>query len=99
MAARVIRPTARGFLHLDSHPDGCARVVEDMWALVPAADGGRRRVAVVVGCSAGYGLDWFRDEVRRLYGFSVQGVDYERPTDPDLDWPESTRGEPSGRVG
>ncbi|MEU8244748.1 enoyl-[acyl-carrier-protein] reductase FabV [Nonomuraea sp. NPDC048916] len=33
--------------------------------------------------------DWFRDEVRRLYGFDVPGVDYSRPCEPDLPWPAS----------
>jgi enoyl-[acyl-carrier protein] reductase/trans-2-enoyl-CoA reductase (NAD+) len=32
-------------------------------------------------------IDWFRDEVRRLYGFAVPGVDYDQPVDPDLAWP------------
>ncbi|MCC5581687.1 enoyl-[acyl-carrier-protein] reductase FabV [Microtetraspora sp. AC03309] len=30
---------------------------------------------------------WFRDEVRRLYGFEVPGVDYSVPCEPDLPWP------------
>jgi enoyl-[acyl-carrier protein] reductase / trans-2-enoyl-CoA reductase (NAD+) len=80
MAARIIRPTVRGFLHLDSHPDGCARVVEDMWARVPAAnttDAGRRRVAVVVGCSAGYGLAATVAGVAR-YGIDGVGVGFEK---------------------
>jgi len=34
-------------------------------------------------------LDWFRGSVRQLYGFSVPGVDYDRPTEPDLPWPSS----------
>lgn len=33
-------------------------------------------------------LDWFRTEVRRLYGFSVSGVDYAAPTTVDIPWPE-----------
>ena len=32
-------------------------------------------------------VDWFRTQFRRLYGFDVPGVDYERPVDPDLPWP------------
>jgi enoyl-[acyl-carrier protein] reductase/trans-2-enoyl-CoA reductase (NAD+) len=77
MVSRVIRPTVRGFLHLDSHPDGCARVVEDMWARVPAADGGRRRVALVVGCSAGYGLAATVAGIAR-YGIDGVGVGFEK---------------------
>ena len=30
---------------------------------------------------------WFLDEVRRLYGFDVPGVDYESPTEVDTPWP------------
>ncbi|MFF8958155.1 enoyl-[acyl-carrier-protein] reductase FabV [Streptomyces sp. NPDC014894] len=32
-------------------------------------------------------LDWFRGEVRRLYGFSVPGVDYTAPVATDVPWP------------
>lgn len=59
MSERVIAPQSRGFLFLDSHPDGCARSVEAMWRAVPrpsAASGGEGPVALVVGSSAGYGL-------------------------------------------
>ncbi len=42
---------------------------------------------------------WFRDEVLRLYGFAVPGVDYARPAEPDLPWPDSaTAGAGPGRV-
>lgn len=58
MSERVITPRSRGFLFLDSHPAGCARLVEDMWQAAPAPerapDGAP--VALVVGSSAGYGL-------------------------------------------
>jgi enoyl-[acyl-carrier protein] reductase / trans-2-enoyl-CoA reductase (NAD+) len=30
---------------------------------------------------------WFQDEVMRLYGFCVPGIDYARPSDPELPWP------------
>ncbi|MFI5713770.1 enoyl-[acyl-carrier-protein] reductase FabV [Kribbella sp. NPDC051620] len=30
---------------------------------------------------------WFQEEVRRLYGFDVPGVDYEAPTEVDVEWP------------
>ncbi|WP_129593362.1 hypothetical protein [Streptomyces sp. C] len=32
-------------------------------------------------------LDWFRDEVRRPYGFSVPGVDYTAPVATEVPWP------------
>ncbi|GAA1387106.1 hypothetical protein GCM10009639_11790 [Kitasatospora putterlickiae] len=35
-------------------------------------------------------LDWFRAEVRRLYGFSVPGVDYAAPVATDVPWPGHT---------
>ena len=35
---------------------------------------------------------WFRDEVLRLYGFSVPGVDYASPSEPDLPWPQAAPG-------
>ena len=34
-------------------------------------------------------IDWFRDEVHRLYGFAVPGVDYDQTVDPDLAWPSA----------
>ncbi|MFE4368231.1 enoyl-[acyl-carrier-protein] reductase FabV [Streptomyces sp. NPDC056835] len=58
MTERVITPRNRGFLFLDSHPEGCARLVEGMWRAVPspAAAPDRAPVALVIGSSAGYGL-------------------------------------------
>ncbi|KPI33081.1 Trans-2-enoyl-CoA reductase (NAD(+)) [Actinobacteria bacterium OV450] len=35
-------------------------------------------------------LDWFRSEVRRLYGFSVPGIDYAAPVDTEVPWPGHT---------
>ena len=59
MAKRVITPSGKGFLLLDSHPAGCERTVSDLAAVVPplpARERGNRPVALVVGSSAGYGL-------------------------------------------
>lgn len=59
MAPRVITPSGRGFLLLDSHPTGCERAVRDLAAAIPrlpAGERGRRPVALVIGSSAGYGL-------------------------------------------
>jgi enoyl-[acyl-carrier protein] reductase/trans-2-enoyl-CoA reductase (NAD+) len=80
VTARVIRPTARGFLHLDSHPDGCARTVEDMWAGVAPADPVKAAapVTLVVGCSAGYGLAATVAGIAR-YGARGVGVCFEKP--------------------
>ncbi|MEV7405334.1 enoyl-[acyl-carrier-protein] reductase FabV [Streptomyces sp. NPDC091267] len=35
-------------------------------------------------------VDWFRAEVRRLYGFSVPGIDYTAPVEIDVPWPAPT---------
>jgi enoyl-[acyl-carrier protein] reductase/trans-2-enoyl-CoA reductase (NAD+) len=59
MAKRVITPSGRGFLLLDSHPVGCERTVFDLAATVPPLpprERGHRPVALVIGSSAGYGL-------------------------------------------
>ncbi|MGW1190693.1 enoyl-[acyl-carrier-protein] reductase FabV [Streptomyces sp. NPDC002559] len=58
MSERVIAPKNRGFLFLDSHPDGCRQLVDEMWRAVPdpVAAGGEGPVALVIGSSAGYGL-------------------------------------------
>jgi enoyl-[acyl-carrier protein] reductase/trans-2-enoyl-CoA reductase (NAD+) len=59
MASRVITPSGRGFLLLDSHPAGCERTVFDLAAAVPplpARERGNHPVALVIGSSAGYGL-------------------------------------------
>ncbi|MEX0171526.1 enoyl-[acyl-carrier-protein] reductase FabV [Streptomyces sp. LMG1-1-1.1] len=35
-------------------------------------------------------LEWFSDEVRRLYGFSVPGIDYTAAVETDVPWPVRT---------
>ncbi|SNT52249.1 enoyl-[acyl-carrier-protein] reductase FabV [Actinacidiphila glaucinigra] len=59
MNERVLTPRNRGFLFLDSHPEGCRRSVADMWRACPDpadAPQGPGPVALVIGSSAGYGL-------------------------------------------
>lgn len=59
MSERVITPSGKGFLLLDSHPAGCDRTVCDLAAAVPqlpARERGSRPVALVIGSSAGYGV-------------------------------------------
>lgn len=80
MAARVFRPAGKGFIFLDSHPEGCARTVDEMIAEVgrrsrPDEPGPR---ALVIGCSAGYGL---ATAVTGLFGYGAAtvGVCLERP--------------------
>ncbi|MGH3868608.1 MAG: enoyl-[acyl-carrier-protein] reductase FabV [Pseudonocardiaceae bacterium] len=77
MTTRVISPTGRGFLLLDSHPAGCAQIVADMWSQVSAADTHHRPVALIIGSSAGYGLAATIAGLAR-YGICGVGVCYEK---------------------
>jgi enoyl-[acyl-carrier protein] reductase/trans-2-enoyl-CoA reductase (NAD+) len=75
MSERVIRPTGRGFLLLDSHPAGCARSVTDM---VPPFVAAPRKIALIIGSSAGYGLATTVAGLARN-GIAGVGVAFERP--------------------
>jgi enoyl-[acyl-carrier protein] reductase/trans-2-enoyl-CoA reductase (NAD+) len=79
MTMRVVRPTGRGFLLLDAHPAGCAKIVENMWSQVHAANTSHRRrpVALVIGSSAGYGLAATIVGLAR-YGICGVGLCYEK---------------------
>ncbi|HEY2552743.1 MAG TPA: hypothetical protein VGI64_19415 [Streptosporangiaceae bacterium] len=81
MAERIITPQGRGFLLFDAHPAGCARTIADMQDQVqpaPRPDGtGPRPVALVVGCSAGYGMAMTVAGIAR-HGISGVGVCLER---------------------
>ncbi|MEV6940008.1 enoyl-[acyl-carrier-protein] reductase FabV, partial [Streptomyces sp. NPDC051132] len=33
------------------------------------------------------GADWFLAQVRDLYGWGVDGIDYTQPVEPDIAWP------------
>ncbi|HZX08468.1 enoyl-[acyl-carrier-protein] reductase FabV [Kribbella sp.] len=70
MSARVVKPVGRGFLFLDSHPAGCARVVREMVAEV-APRSPERRTALVIGSSSGYGL---ATTIAGLARFGIDGV-------------------------
>lgn len=78
MVARVIRPAGMGFILLDAHPSGCAKIVDDMIAEVPAAPRGGGQAVLIIGCSAGYGL---AATAAALYGrhARVLGLCFERP--------------------
>lgn len=83
MSVRVISPRNRGFLFLDSHPAGCAKLVEDMWNSVPATDQAavtRAPVALIIGCSAGYGLAATIAGLAR-HGIRGIGVGFEKAPD------------------
>ena len=80
MPERIVSPTGRGLLLLDSHPTGCAanvarlRAEADEPADVPQ-DG---PVAIVIGSSAGYGLAATIAGLVR-HGIRGVGVCFERP--------------------
>jgi enoyl-[acyl-carrier protein] reductase / trans-2-enoyl-CoA reductase (NAD+) len=78
MVAKVVRPAGMGFILLDSHPAGCARIVDEMIAEVPPAGEGPEEAVLIIGCSAGYGL---ASTVAALYGrrARVLGLCFERP--------------------
>ncbi|MCX4755655.1 enoyl-[acyl-carrier-protein] reductase FabV [Kitasatospora purpeofusca] len=69
------------------------RVRLDRWELadaVQAAVAERWRAATTDTVAGLADLDWFRAEVRRLYGFAVPGVDYTAPVATDVPWPAPT---------
>ncbi|GAA1693123.1 enoyl-ACP reductase FabV [Kribbella yunnanensis] len=70
MSERVVKPVGRGFLFLDSHPAGCVQVVRDLAAAVEPRTA-ERRVALVIGSSAGYGL---ATTIAGLAQFGIDGV-------------------------
>ncbi|MEV7625811.1 enoyl-[acyl-carrier-protein] reductase FabV [Actinoplanes sp. NPDC089786] len=76
MAERIVRPTGRGFLLLDSHPTGCVESVRA--ALPPIATVSRRPTALVIGSSAGYGLAATVAGLARQ-GIQGVGIGFERP--------------------
>jgi enoyl-[acyl-carrier protein] reductase / trans-2-enoyl-CoA reductase (NAD+) len=79
MVARVLRPEGKGFLLLDAHPAGCVRTVQEMIAEIDRpGDTGPGPAALVIGCSAGYGLAAAAAGVFG-YGARTIGLCYERP--------------------
>src|SRR5258705_5721240 len=77
MTERIVTPTGRGFLLLDSPPAGCERSVADMRSQVPAGSMQRRPVPLVIGSSAGYGLATTIAGLVR-YGIHGVGIGFER---------------------
>ncbi|MFD3454582.1 enoyl-[acyl-carrier-protein] reductase FabV [Streptomyces sp. NPDC058691] len=68
------------------------RVRLDTWELDDAVQAAvaERWDKATTGTIAGLAdLGWFSAEVRRLYGFDVHGVDYERPVETDVEWPDT----------
>ncbi|MFB6725727.1 enoyl-[acyl-carrier-protein] reductase FabV [Kribbella sp. NPDC056345] len=76
MSERVVKPVGRGFLFLDSHPAGCARVVRDLAAavvppIVEPCVPEESPVVLVIGSSSGYGL---ATTIAGLTAFDVKGI-------------------------
>lgn len=66
------------------------RIRLDGWEFagaVQAAVAARWQVATSENINDIADVTWFRNEVRRLYGFSVPGVDYDETLAPNLPWP------------
>ncbi len=76
----IIKPRIKGFICTTSHPDGCARDVQQQIDYVTgqgAIEGGPKRV-LVIGASGGYGL---ASRITAAFGCgaSTIGVFFERP--------------------
>lgn len=80
MSERIVSPTGRGFLLLDSHPTGCFETVARMRAEVaqPGPLPTAPPTALVIGSSAGYGLAATIVGLAR-HGIRGLGVAFERP--------------------
>jgi enoyl-[acyl-carrier protein] reductase/trans-2-enoyl-CoA reductase (NAD+) len=77
----IIKPRIKGFICTTSHPDGCARDVQQQIDYVTAEgviEGGPKRV-LVIGASGGYGL---ASRITAAFGSgaSTIGVFFERPS-------------------
>ncbi|MEV5238424.1 enoyl-[acyl-carrier-protein] reductase FabV [Streptomyces cinnamoneus] len=73
--------------------DDEGRIRLDAWELtdeVQTAVAGRWETATTDTIADLADLDWFRAEVRRLYGFSVPGIDYTAAVATDVPWPDHT---------
>ncbi|MGW9373226.1 enoyl-[acyl-carrier-protein] reductase FabV [Streptomyces xanthophaeus] len=85
MSLREIKPGNRGYLYVNSHPTGCAAVVDRMWQQTPEPAGDRPGpVALVIGSSAGYGLAatlvGLRAHRMRGLGIAFESAETERRT-------------------
>lgn len=72
-------------MEIDDHD----RIRLDRWELandVQVAVAARWNAATSENITDIADVDWFRNEVYRLYGFTVPGVDYDEPLDPNLPW-------------
>lgn len=76
MTLRQIDPKQRGFLIVNSHPDGAAQSVHRMWNQIPARPDGTSPVVLLLGHSAGYGLATLLTGLRQ-HGIRGVGVAFE----------------------
>ena len=78
----IIKPMVRNNICLNSHPAGCAAVVkrqiEYVKGQIPGAQEGTPRLALVIGCSTGYGLA-SRITAAFGYGAATVGISLEKP--------------------
>ena len=77
-----------GTAPLDTDEEGRIRL--DRWELDPAVQDAVRdswAAATPQNLTEVSDTDWFYDEVYRLYGFRVPGVDYDKPCEPEVAWP------------
>jgi enoyl-[acyl-carrier protein] reductase/trans-2-enoyl-CoA reductase (NAD+) len=88
----IIKPMVRNSICINSHPEGCVRVVRNHIDYVikniaggkkgaepgKAAPQGAPRLALVIGCSTGYGLS-SRIAAAFGYGTATVGVSFEKP--------------------
>ncbi|MFD9411455.1 enoyl-[acyl-carrier-protein] reductase FabV [Streptomyces sp. NPDC059989] len=84
MTLRHIDPKQRGFLVVNSHPDGAAQTVHRMWEQIPPRADGSAPVVLLLGHSAGYGLATLLTGLRRHgirgVGVAFEGAETERRT-------------------
>jgi enoyl-[acyl-carrier protein] reductase/trans-2-enoyl-CoA reductase (NAD+) len=77
----IIKPMIRSNICINSHPAGCARVVRNQIALARQSlgnvPGPGPRLALILGCSTGYGLS-SRIAAAFGYGTATVGVSFEK---------------------
>ncbi|MDR3356054.1 MAG: bifunctional NADH-specific enoyl-ACP reductase/trans-2-enoyl-CoA reductase, partial [Spirochaetaceae bacterium] len=79
----IVKPMIRSNICLNSHPAGCAKAVQNQIAYVKGQFSGGKpdvspRIALVIGCSTGYGLA-SRIVAGFGYGAATVGVSLEKP--------------------
>jgi enoyl-[acyl-carrier protein] reductase/trans-2-enoyl-CoA reductase (NAD+) len=85
----ILKPMIRNNICLNSHPKGCAKVVrgeieyvkKHLAGISGKAPQGAPKLALVIGCSTGYGLAG-RIVSAFGYGAATVGISYEKPASP-----------------